>query len=95
MGHKDTTDSVSFCVVGNKYEVDYYDHSYPCDCECHTSHDILHIEACCYNMSYAGLAECFLKIDEDWYGFKIPNGRRLKLHISSVIREVSSDYKNS
>lgn len=77
--------------IGHVYYVQYIDENYPCNCPCHRNDNILHIMACCSDRSYSGLAKCVEKIDPEWYVFHIQNYRYLKLHISSILEEVSLD----
>ena len=45
-------------VLGETYLISYTDLNYPCDCECHSNPNILHIMACCHDKSYYGPAKC-------------------------------------
>ena len=74
-------------AVGNYYVINYVDKSYPCDCDCHTSKNILHIEPCCWDKSYSGKAKCLQKFDSEYFLFEVSTFRKLKLHISSIIKE--------
>lgn len=80
--------------VGQYYLINYKDTRYPCDCECHTNPDILHIVACCYDKSYYGTALCFYKmINEDKIEivyFKIGEYRTLCLFPKSVIKKIDA-----
>lgn len=77
--------------IGLEYEVNYVDKNYPCDCECHTNDGIIHIDACCSDRSYSGIARCYAKMNDpvEICYFLIGKYRTISLFPASVIRPYS------
>jgi hypothetical protein len=75
-------------TYSNRYYIDYIDPNYPCDCDCHTEENILHIDACCYDNSYHGIVQYIREISSGKHLVKT-NDNRTKVFPTYSIYEAS------
>jgi hypothetical protein len=47
---------MSELIENELYYIEYKDPNYPCNCNCHTDHSIIHFDACCSDFSYKKVA---------------------------------------
>lgn len=76
-------------IVGQSYQINYVDKSYPCDCECHTDKNILHFMPCCSDMSYKGPGK-FVAFDQDRELYVFEVGSRVIGMLAENISELET-----